>query len=143
MKPDDSDDDIFESVVSNKEDATPNSAKMANAVRVSMQARGVEGEPKEEVTTLEMKLVNETLRQQSMTYQQLGREKYGLQGILLKESPSMFGGWDERYCVLKGQRFIYKEEKSPISPNAGILNFNLLSCQLELEEDDGLLQKFT
>ena len=57
---------------------------------------------------------------------------YGLQGILMKESPSFFGGWDQRYAVLKGQRFVYKENASPISPNAGILNFNLLSCEVQL-----------
>jgi hypothetical protein len=43
----------------------------------------------------------------------------------------LFGGWEERYCVLKGQRFIYKEDKYPTSLNAGILNFNLLSCEIE------------
>lgn len=56
--------------------------------------------------------------------------QYGLQGILLKESPSFFGGWDQRYVVLRGQRFVYKENASPISANAGILNFNLLSCDV-------------
>ena len=35
-------------------------------------------------------------------------ERYGLQGVLEKESPNFFGGWSLRYTILKGHRFVYK-----------------------------------
>jgi hypothetical protein len=63
--------------------------------------------------------------------------------VLLKESPNLFGGWDERFCILKGQRFVYKEDCHPTSPNAGVLNFNLLSCQLAPHRNGNACDYFT
>ena len=71
---------------------------------------------------------------ETISYEEATKIKYGFQGVLLKESPNLFGGWDERYCILKGQRFVYKENQYPTSPNAGVLNFNLLSCELHGEK---------
>ena len=61
---------------------------------------------------------------------------------MLKESPGFFSSWDERYVILKGERFVYKESSSPISPNAGILNFNLLSCDVVPYELNGQIDHF-
>lgn len=44
--------------------------------------------------------------------------------------------------ILKGERFVYKESSSPISPNAGILNFNLLSCDVVPYELNGQIDHF-
>ena len=40
----------------------------------------------------------------------------------------MFGGDQLRYCTLTHNRFVYHSTKSEISEEAGILNFDLLSC---------------
>lgn len=34
-----------------------------------------------------------------------------MSGVMLKYSPSFFGGWSERYCVLTKNKFIYMEGK--------------------------------
>jgi hypothetical protein len=54
----------------------------------------------------------------------------------------MFGSWSQRYAVLKGQRFVYKENASPISPNAGVLNFNLVTCEIAVEMKDKNIENF-
>lgn len=88
-------------------------------------------------------VLNLCLQAPKLNYEQATERSYGMQGVLLKESPNLFGGWDERYCVLKGQRFVYKEDCHPTSPNAGILNFHLLSCQLFLHKDGSVCEYFT
>lgn len=45
---------------------------------------------------------------QNETIQQAVKDRYGKQGVLEKESPSFFGGWSQRYVVLRGQKLIYK-----------------------------------
>ena len=45
--------------------------------------------------------------------------------------------------MLKGQRFVYKEDHHPTSANAGILNFNLLSCQLIKHKEGNSFDYFT
>lgn len=73
------------------------------AIRNSMMARGAEDGFVGLVWPLLQKIfVSSNLQEATET-------QYGLQGILLKESPSFFGGWDQRYVVLKGERFVYKE----------------------------------
>ena len=59
-----------------------------------------------------------------------------------KDSPSFFGGWSLRYVILKGQRFVYKEDASPASQNAGILNFDLLSCEIAVEMNRNVINLF-
>jgi hypothetical protein len=76
--------------------------KVASAIRISMLARGVEEQESGNVWPLS-RLVHQTVN-----LLQACEAQYGRQGVLLKESPGFFGGWEERYVVLKGQRFVYK-----------------------------------
>jgi hypothetical protein len=106
------------------------------AIRNSMMARGAKDGFDGNVWPL-------TVRQgPEQSIEQATESQYGLQGILEKESPHFFGGWSPRYAVLKGARFVYKETASPVSPNAGILNFNLLSCEIAVELKRNLIDNF-
>ena len=60
-------------------------------------------------------------------------ETYKIEGILEKQSPSLMGSWDERYCILTPNQFVYREKNMRESPEAGILNFHLLSCYIIVE----------
>jgi len=50
-----------------------------------------------------------------------------MSGVLFKYSPSLFGGWSNRYCILSKNKFIYMDNNDKNSPIAGIINFNILS----------------
>ncbi len=72
------------------------------AIRNSMMARGAENG----FVGLIWPLMQKAFEPGSI--EEASERIYGLQGILLKESPSFFGGWDQRYVVLRGQRLVYK-----------------------------------
>ena len=55
-----------------------------------------------------------------------------MSGVLSKFSPSLFGGWSERYCTLTKNKFIYHENKNADSPLAGFINFNILSFSIQI-----------
>ena len=52
-------------------------------------------------------------------------------GILIKLSPSLFGGQSLRYCTLKNNKFIYLEDKDQYSAISGILNFDVISFTIK------------
>lgn len=131
--------DIFDSEV--MQQGSDPQRNIEEAVRCSMRARGIEVE--EGKMGEEWSFGAQQQEPAATKIEVVARKAYGQQGELLKESPSLFGGWEERYCVLKGQRFIYKEDKYPTSPNAGILNFNLLSCEIEAVQKGSHYVSFT
>lgn len=62
-----------------------------------------------------------------------GGQKYVLEGVLIKEEPSfMFKQFTERYCFLTDKKFIYNENNARNGERAGTLNFDLLSCVIEV-----------
>lgn len=67
-----------------------------------MMARGAEDGFNGLIWPLMQKIFSPT------SVQEATEKIYGLQGIVLKESPSFFVGWDQRYLILKGQRLVYK-----------------------------------
>ena len=65
-----------------------------------------------------------------------------MEGILEKQSPNLMGSWDERFCMLTPSRFVYHEREIRESPEAGILNFNLLSCNVIVQEKKSHIESF-
>lgn len=77
------------------------------------------------------------------TSTQQSGDKYLLTGVLIKEEPSvLFKQFTERYCFLTEKKFIYNENSLIKGERAGILNFDLLSCTIETQVKNGIIENF-
>jgi hypothetical protein len=54
----------------------------------------------------------------------------GLSCKVLKSSPSLFAGWQERWLELKDRKLSYYKNKGDKVPQ-GVLNFDLFMCSVE------------
>jgi hypothetical protein len=55
-------------------------------------------------------------------------------GVLMKSSPSIFKGWQERIVLLKDRKLKYFKGNSSIP--SGVLNFDHFLCEIEQSKKD-------